>query len=429
MAAERKVPKRIAQIIYNSLKGGVVPRIGLPYIMVGRRREAEALLYDLELVSEGGATFRFIEGRYGSGKSFLLQAIRNNAMDRGFITTDADLSPERRLHGTKGQGLSTYKELVANLSVKARPEGGALTMILDKWIMSVQTEAETTGRSEDEIMRSITDAMNELVHGFDFANVIMQYYRAAREDDPELKANALKWLRGEYSTKTDARKDLGVSAVISDDDWYEYLKLFGAFFRRAGYEGMFIFIDEMINIYKIPNAIARNYNYEKLLAMYNDAMQGKAHYIGTVMCGTPQAIEDPRRGVYSYEALRSRLNEGRFGGGKYQDLLAPVIKLEPLTGEEMLVLTEKLADIHADLFGYERELSENDLADFISLEYSRIGAESHVTPREIIRDFIELLDIIRQNPGTSPRDILKDKDFSFAAPDSGIDEQFASFTL
>ena len=142
---QRKVPRRIAQTLINALKGGVVPRVGLPYITVGRRREIEALLSDVDMIAEGGASFRFIMGRYGSGKSFLLQTLRSYVMAKNFVVVDADLSPERRLQGTRGQGLATYRELIRNMATKTTPEGGALTLILDRWISRVQQEtAEET---------------------------------------------------------------------------------------------------------------------------------------------------------------------------------------------------------------------------------------------------------------------------------------------
>ena len=438
----QRIPRRIAQTVLNSLKGGVVPRIGLPYITVGRRKEIEALLHDVDIISEGGASFRFIVGKYGSGKSFLLQIIRNYVMDRGFAVVDADLSPERRLQGTHGQGLATYRELISNLSVKTKPEGGALSMILDKWINSVQTEtAERTGLNPDSTefeqkvvqqIYAVIRSMQELVHGFDFARLLSIYYKAFINDDDDMKGRVLKWFRGEYSTKAEARQDLGVNVIISDDDWYEYLKLFAYFFRQAGYSGLLMLVDELVNIYKIPNAITRQYNYEKILTMYNDALQGKARYIGTIMCGTPQCVEDTRRGIYSYEALRSRLQEGKFSKQGEEDLLAPVIKLQPLTNEEMLVLSEKLAGLHSSLYGYETKLTDNDLADFIRIEYGRIGADTNITPREIIRDFIELLDILYQNPDRDVKSLLQSDAFSYAKPESedkAIDPGFADFTI
>ena len=408
MPQKRRVPKRIAQTVLNSLKGGVVPRIGLPYITVGRKAEIEALLHDVDVIQEGGASFRFIVGRYGSGKSFLLQTIRNYVMDKNFVVVDGDLSPERRLQGSKGQGLATYRELIQNLSTKTRPEGGALTLILDRWINSVQMQvSQETGlnnddpkfeQAVDQKIYGVISSLNELVHGFDFAKLLNMYYHAYMSGDDETKAKVVKWFRGEYSHKTEAKKELGVDIIISDSDWYEYLKLFATFFRQAGYAGLMIMIDELVNIYKIPNAISRQYNYEKILTMYNDTLQGKAKYLGIIMCGTPQAIEDRRRGVYSYEALRSRLATGKFAQAGARDMYAPVIKLEPLTAEEMLVLTEKLADMHAGLYGYERTITDDDLAQFIKIEYARVGADTNITPREIIRDFIELLDIVWQNP-------------------------------
>lgn len=429
---KRRVPRRIAQAVIGSLKGGVVPRVGLPYITVGRKAEIDALLSDVDVISEGGASFRFIVGRYGSGKSFLLQTIRNYVMDRNFVVMDADLSPERKLTGTKGQGLATYRELIGNLATRTKPEGGALSLVLDRWISGIQMQVQSemskaassvqpvpgtmestfsagspafSGRVAEKI-RLVVNSISGMVHGFDFAKLLTLYFEAEQRGDDAQKAKVLKWFRGEYPTRTEARQDLGVNVIITDEDWYDYLKLFAFFFRQAGYQGLMVFVDELVNIYKIPNSVARNNNYEKILTMYNDALQGKAHYIGMLMSGTPQCIEDTRRGVYSYEALRSRLQEGRFSVEGARDMMAPVIRLEPLSPEEMLVLTEKLTDMHAGLYGYECRIRQEERVQFIQMEYSRVGADSHITPREIIRDFIELLDILYQHPEKTAGELL-----------------------
>ena len=437
-----KIPKRIASAVINSLKGGVVPRIGLPYITVGRETEIDALLHDVDIIADGGASFRFIVGKYGSGKSFLLQTIRSHVMDRNFVVVDADLSPERRLQGTKGQGLATYKELIRNMSTKTCPDGGALTLILDRWISGVQSEtaAETGldagspefGKAVEKKIYTVMNSLSEMVHGFDFARLLTVYYRACIDGNDEDKAKVAKWFRGEYATKTEAKSELGVNIIITDDDWYEYIKLFAAFLKMAGYNGLLVLIDELVNIYKIPNAITRQYNYEKILMMYNDTLQGKAKHLGIIMGGTPQCIEDTRRGVYSYEALRSRLAEGRFGREGIKDMLAPVIHLVPLTYEEMLVLTEKLADIHAQLFGYEQRVTQDDLIVFIKTEFGRIGSDSHITPREVIRDFIELLDIVYQNPSIEISGFISSGGISYSEP-AGSDEsenaEFAEFDI
>ncbi len=446
-----RVPKRVAAVIINSLKGGVVPRIGLPYITVGREAEIKALLTDLSLIADGGASFRFLVGRYGSGKSFLLQTIRTHAMGEGFVVADADLSPERRLQGGQGQGLATYRELMSNLSTKTRPEGGALTLILDRWLSNIKAavsasfEATQTGESAadpsvapsdgasapssafdssavavlstapgnrafdqavENRIREQVGTLEELVHGFNFTRLLILYYRAATTGDDDLKSNVVRWFRGEYRTKTEARQDLGVSTIIGDDDWYDYIKLFAQFLKGAGYRGMLVLIDELVNLYKIPNSITRQYNYEKILTMYNDTLQGKAHYLGVIMGGTQQSIEDRRRGVFSYDALRSRLTQGRFAAEGMRDMLAPIIHLHPLTYEELLVLIEKLQQIHAGYFHYEPRLIEADLVNFLKVEFGRVGADTHLTPREVIRDFIELLDIAYQNPQLSVAEII-----------------------
>ncbi|MBQ3617207.1 MAG: ATP-binding protein [Bacteroidales bacterium] len=437
-----KIPRRIAQTVLNSLKGGVVPRIGLPYIAVGRKNEIAALLHDVDIISEGGASFRFIVGKYGSGKSFLLQTIRNYVMDKGFVVADADLSPERRLQGTRGQGLATYRELISNLSTKTKPEGGALTLVLDRWISGVQSAAvqeigldinnPELAKEVDRRIFAVTSSLGELVHGFEFGKLLSAYYHAYLDGDDTTKAKVTRWFRGEYAQKREAKEELGISIIITDDDWYDYLKLFANFFRLAGYTGLMVMIDELVNIYKIQQSISRQYNYEKMLTMYNDTLQGKAKYLGIIMGATPQTVEDKRRGVYSYEALRSRLAEGRFSKPGTRDLLAPIIRLDPLSAEEMLVLCEKLRDMHAGLYNYTTRLTTDDLVTFVKTEFSRIGADQNITPREVIRDFIELSDLLYQNPTLKLTDILTSGDFTFAKSEAVSDErgeEFAEFEV
>lgn len=429
-SAAPRVPKRVAAVILNSLKGGVVPRIGLPYITVGREVEIRALLTDLSLIADGGASFRFLVGRYGAGKSFLLQTIRTHAMGEGFVVADADLSPERRLQGGQGQGLATYRELIRNISTKTRPEGGALNLILDRWVASCADADETAVNAQ-------LAPLEEMVHGFDFTRMLRRYRAAVSEGDEEAMSRVTKWIRGEYRTKSEARAELGSSTIISDDDWYDYVKLIARFLVCSGYKGMLVLIDELVNLYKIPNAITRQYNYEKILTMYNDTLQGKAQYLGMIMGGTPTSIEDRRRGVFSYEALRSRLAQGRFAREDLKDMLAPIIRLQPLTYEELLVLIEKLMQIHAGYFGWTPTLTENDLVDFLKIEFGRVGGDTHLTPREVIRDFIELLDILCQNPDANVAELLQSVGGDALAPaaatdDTGTaddDRNFAEFTI
>ncbi|MDR0248376.1 MAG: ATP-binding protein [Oscillospiraceae bacterium] len=435
-----QIPARIASILMNALKGGVVPRVGLEYITVGRAREIEALLHDIDITAQGGASFRFIVGKYGSGKSFLLQTIRNYATARGFAVADADLSPERRFAGTKGQGLATYRELIKNLSVKSKPDGGALPLILEKWLSEIHTRVKTESGAQGadfdrEVERQIfavAGSLEGMVHGFDFAKAIAAYWRAYRHDDEALKSNALRWFRGEYPSKREAKAELDVGFIVTDETWYDFLKIFALFLVGVGYKGLLVFIDELVNIYKIPNSVTRQNNYEKILIMYNDALQGKAQHIGFLMGGTPQCVEDRYKGVYSYEALRSRLEEGHFSSDGLKDLTAPIIRLQMLTQEEMYVLAEKLRDIHAQLYSYQPRLSHEDLVYFLTVEYNRVGADTHITPREIIRDFIELANILHQNPRESVAGILGGNSFELAKgglSEEGYHGEFSEFEV
>ncbi len=435
-----RVPTRIANILINALKGGVVPRAGLEYITVGRTQEIEAILHDIEMIEEGSASFRFIVGKYGSGKSFLLQTIRNYATAKGFAVVDADLSPERRFAGTKGQGLATYKELIKNLSTKSKPDGGALPLILEKWIsgiqMAVRTQTDVQGEEFDALVEkqiyAVAGSLEGMVNGFEFAKAVVLYWKAYKQDDSAVKSNVLRWFRGEYPSRREAKEDLGINFIVTDETWYDFLKIFATFLVGAGYKGLLVIVDELVNIFKIPNSITRANNYEKILTMYNDVLQGKASHIGFLMGGTPQCIEDKYKGVFSYEALRSRLAEGHFATADVKDMSAPIIRLQMLNQEEMYILVEKLLNIHAGLYNYTPALTHNDLVYFLTVEYNRVGAQTHITPREIIRDFIELINILHQNPQKSISEILGDNSFQMAKgglTDEEIHDEFLEFEI
>jgi hypothetical protein len=435
------IPKRIANALINSLKGGVVPRVGLEYIQVGRKGEIEALLHDVEIIEDGGSTFRFIAGKYGSGKSFLLQTMRNFVMERGFAVIDADLSPERRFAGTKGQGLATYRELIRNMSVKTKPDGGALSLVLEKWLSGIMSETAAAGILPNSAafdsdvsarIYKVTGEIEGLVNGFEFASVLLCYYEGYKNGDEAKKSAALRWFRGEYGTKTEAKRDIGVNYIITDETWYDSLKIFALFLVRAGYKGLFIMIDELAYLYNLHNRTTRQNNYEKILAMYNDCLGGKTRFTGVIMGAVPQCIDDTDKGIFSYGALRSRLTEGKFQTEDVRDLSAPIIRLRPLSVDEMFVLTEKLAGIHAQLYGYDYDITNDELTAFLKAEYERVGAAEQITPREIIRDFIEILGIMNANPEKRIGDILTDSGFAFSdisGEEYADSDEFADFEV
>jgi hypothetical protein len=343
-------------------------------------------------------------------------------MEKGFVVLDCDLSPERRFCGARGQGVATYKELMRNLSTRTKPDGGALQLVLDRWAATMQ---------ENELAL-VLSAMQEQVHGFDFSQALLHYWHAVQKGDDEMKSRVLRWFRGEYATKTAAKQALSINLIVTDDNWYDFLKLIAAFLVQAGYAGMMLMVDELVNIYRIPHRVTRQYNYEKILSLYNDTLQGKAKHIGILMCVTPQALEDSDKGIFSYDALRSRLAEGRFSTPGVRDLLAPIIRLEPLSYEELMVLAEKLSSLHAGLYDYVCDITQEEYLHFLKAEFERIGAAQHITPREVIRDFIELLNLTYQNPEKRIGDILREGGFDFSQntqTEEGIHAEFAAFEV
>ncbi len=429
-----KIPKRISTALLNSLNSGVVPRIGLEYITVGRKKEIQVLSNDLENIKEGGSVFRFICGKYGSGKSFLIQVIRNHALDKGFVTCDTDLSPEKKLAGKK-QGIATYKDLIHNMAISARPDGGALESIMQKWIQNLKiTVMKETGIPLDDpninikVKNKIFEVIHNLEnqsHGYDFSVAIAAYFDGYNLDNETLKQASLRWLKGEFTTKTEAKSYLKVGEIIDDDNWYDYIKLFSTFITLAGYNGLILFIDEAVNLYKISNRISRESNYEKLLSMFNDTMQGKASHLGIYFGATPTLIEDTKKGLFSYDALRTRLSEGNFTSqGKYIDLSGPVMPLTTLTDDEVFVLLNILLNIHSKHYNYAQKLTDDDLVEFMKTIKSRIGADELLTPREVTRDFISILNIMEQNPSATFKELLNQNKITSAPKEKYSDDNY-----
>ena len=418
------IPRRTLVTMMNALSSGVVPRRGLEYIAVGRRRETETFVNDLEDTAEGGGAFRFISGKFGNGKSFMIQMVRNYAMDQGFVVMDADLAINRRLTGSKKEGLNTYRELVRNMAVKSRPEGGALELVLQRWIDEVRQRMsaernvsvrDIPARDVSERLARETSAMSGLTFYQDFAAVVSAYWNdvsSGRED-----MLSLRWFKGEYELKSDVRRDLGITNMVSDANWYDFIKIWAEFAHRIGYKGLVVFIDEGVVLYKIQNRVARSNNYERLLSMFNDIMQGKSSYLSMYVCGTPEFIEDPDRGLYSYEALRSRLVSGKFENG-YDNYLGPVINLRPLTNEEVFVLLRTLRGMHEQRYGYKSEIDDSMLETYLKTVTCAIG-QGMVTPREITRDFISLLDTMHQNPDVTFSELVEGR---VVSPDRDPDD-------
>ena len=422
------IPKRILGTLFSSLSAGVVPRIGAPYIAIGRNKEISSLTDDLDRTKDGESVTRFIIGRYGSGKSFLIQLMRGYATDKGFVTADCDLTPERRLVGASGAGLSTYRELIRNLSCKAAPDGGALPAIIGRWYTEIYSKLTKEGMSPDD--PSFSEAVSQRIviesktfegalGGFDFALVVSEYCKAWGRGDDEMMSSCLKWLRGEFGSKTEARAAIGIKSlsVIDDANWYDYLKLIARLVRKIGYSGLCVFIDECVNLYKISNRISRESNYEKILSMFNDTMQGRAEGLMIVFGGTPKFLEDERRGLFSYEALKSRLSDPRIIADGTDVPRGPIIRLRRLGDSELLALIIRLTSLHGLYYSWEPTITDKEKEDFLSLMLSRAGADSLITPREVIREYIAVLDLLHDDPEKKisdfiSSDVIKDKTVS-----------------
>ena len=401
--------------IIQSLRAGVVPKQGLRHIQVGRNREIEEMMKDIDRIADGGASIRFIIGEYGSGKTFFMNLIRLAALEKGLVTMSADLAPERRLYATGGQARGLYAEMARNLSTRSKPDGGGLASVVERFVSTAHREAENRNMTTDTVIREKLAHFEEMTGGFEFSGVIRRYWEGHEHGNDELKTAALRWLRGEFATRTDARKELGVRTIIDDSSVYDHIKLMSAFVVKAGYKGLMTGMDEMVNLFKLTSSQARNANYEQILRILNDVLQGSASHLGFLMGGTPEFLMNTRRGLYSYEALQSRLTENTFAREGRVDLSGPVIRLANLTPEDMFVL---LSNIRGVMQKEETRLPDEALKAFMNHCSERVGEAYFRTPRNTVTSFVNLLAVLEQNPDTQWFDLIDKIEIK---PDGGDD--------
>jgi BREX system ATP-binding protein BrxC/D len=442
-AAGGRIRQRERDAIVQSLRAGVVPRVGQQHVQVGRVAEVRAMLVDLERVADGGASSRFVIGEYGSGKTFFLHLIRSIALEKRMVTVHADLSPDRRLHGGSGQARSLYAELMRNLSTRARPDGGALASVVERFVTQALTEARATGNDPQAVIRCRLDLLSEMTGGYDFAEVVGRYWQGYDSGVEQLRTDAVRWLRGEFATRADARTALGVRTIVDDATFYDHLKLMSQFVCLAGYDGLVVCLDEMVNIYKLTSTQARNTNYEQLLRMVNDSLQGGASHLGLLFGGTPDFLLDTRRGLYSYPALASRLAENTFASDGLVDHSGPVLRLGNLLPEDLYVLLTKLRHVYASGDASAYLVPDEALTAYMEHCAARIGDAYFRTPRETIKSFLDLLALLDQNPDLDWRTVLgairlaPEPDLTLTAlrdPGSGVDgpvndDELTSFRL
>ncbi len=421
-------PKEATSII-NSLIGGVVPKIGVQHITVGRSEEIDAFVKALEDVKNGHSMVKFWIGDFGSGKSFMLHLLNTVALKQKFVVANADFTPDNRLYSNDGKGVALYSALMDNVAIQTKPEGGALPTLMEKWIEQIITKTAeenkislTDIRNEQYlnlIQTNIMKTINEItdVGGFDFGMVVMKYYEGYIKDDEQLRRNALKWLKGEYRTKTEAKQDLGVREVINDLNYYDMLKNFCKLFVSMGYSGFMVNLDEAINLYKISTSVMREKNYEKILTIYNDCFQGKVTNLFFNFAGTKEVLENERRGLFSYNALKSRLEINKFETSEIRDFAQPVIRLMPLDHNEIFVLLKKLKAIFNYNYKTESNISDTDIQQFMEEIFNKPGASEFLTPREVIRDFLNILNILRQNPDVDKNKLFGELEISDERPD------------
>ncbi|MCP3105492.1 ATP-binding protein [Myxococcus sp. K15C18031901] len=327
-ARERIRPKERDAIV-QSLRAGIVPRVGLRHLQVGRGEEVRALVGDIERITAGGSAIRFVLGDDGSGKTFLLNLVRSIALEKRLVTVHADLNPGRLFLATDGKARGLYAELMRNLATRARSEGGALTNVVERFLTQALAVARARDANAEAVIREQLSALSELVGGYDFAEVLVAYWRGHDTGNETLEADALRWLRGEFSTQADARRALGVCSIVDDAGFYDQLALMARFVRLAGYAGVLVCLDVQVNLHTLVDANARASD------IVDDCLRGSPVGLGFFFGGTPGFLGD--------EVSPSRLAAKNL----VEASASPVLRLANLTPEDLYILLTRLRRLYS----------------------------------------------------------------------------------
>ena len=421
--------------IVTALNSGLVPRSGIENIMVGREDVLIQIEIDLDNVSTGLSLTKFIIGKYGTGKSFMQAAITQKGYAKNFVVSKVDFSPYRRLYNNDGMGRATYVEIIKNMTTKTS-SSNTIESIIEMWIGNqislFSSEPDFDLTNENYINKIILNIKKEIKDmdtcfgGTDFSDVLTLYLKAYIEGNTEKQRECIKWISGEYPNVSLAKHDLGVSVIINDQNYYEFLKVICRFVVLAGYSGLIINFDEVVNLYKISIKTIRDKNYEMILRIFNDTIQGDVHNLFITFSGTPQFLEDEFKGLFSYGALKRRLSSNKYEDNDIYDYSQPVIKLRSLTNEEIFKLLKKLINIHELYYKYESNISNEDIIEYIRVQFNNLE-NNKITVGEIVRDFFGLLNVLQKNQQLNIRQLIGNNDRKVESSKSELENVFDRF--
>ncbi|MBU5427676.1 ATP-binding protein [Tissierella pigra] len=419
---KNRVNPKEADNIIKALEGGVVPRRGIQHLLVGRNEEVQEIISILESITQGGSDIRFWIGDFGSGKSFMLRTIESIAVQKNFVVSTVDLTPTRRFYSSDGKAKSLYNEIINNIVIQTSQDGNAINTIIEEWINRIITNIserdnipinqllmiENKKIVENEIL-NITSCFKSVGLSYELGQAISKYYEGIAEDNKVLKLKALRWIRGDIDTRTESKRELGIERIINDDNWYDAIKNLAELFSDIGYSGFVVNFDEAVNLYKLPMAQTRERNYEKILNIFNECKSNTARGLFINFGATRKTIFDEHRGMSSYGALKGRLGSDGNLNSRLINTNKTALLLKPLTVEEIYTLLDNLNSIYNIHYRKNISMTTENIQIYMEEQLNRPGAAEFLTPRAVIKDYLEVLDLIRQNPDEEIESIVYGK--------------------
>lgn len=402
-----------AESIINALKNGNVPPEGVGEICVGRERELEEFDKIFSKVKDGAAVTRFLNGEFGSGKSFFLKLLEERALADNFVVAKVTLSRDVPFNKFE----VVYRSIVASLRCKT---GTSLEHIIEKWTTQLRMMAlrETTDPYQQEriVIDNINNDLKEVrKHATTFAAAIENYYKLSARGDQETAKYAMAWLSGEKNIPYTIKRQFGVKGDIDRENAFKYLEALSSFLMALKYSGLIILIDEAEHIMTLHTKKLRDTAYDYMRFIYDECSLGRFHNTLFIFAGTPEFFEDPKMGVPSYTALNERIEDVL--NTEFKDLRKPIIRLDGFKKDNLMELSDRLISMHEEVYEWEAKPVRESLDGIIARHEANAELTGYISPRNFVKSFISVLDVVQQNPELRSEeeilDLFEEKEMEF----------------
>jgi adenosylhomocysteinase len=372
------------------------------------------LISELDFVQLGNSSIRFIQGEYGSGKTFLSLKLSEIAKRKGFAVSTVIISPSNLLCNLS----DIYETIIENLAVKDKIEVSGFIDILDAWsynhfskVKKIEPHNNNSENSDSIVASLYKNIEYELVSAQNihplFAKCVLAYAKSKINRDYDKARMAISWFKGiDKISNFEYRKELGIKGKLENKDVLSFLKGLVYLIKDTGYNGLLLIFDEIETIQRLQIKKQRQESYETIRVILDEVGLNNFKNVFFIMTGTPQFFQDRKFGIPSYSALYERISEPSKVYG--DSIKQPILKLKKLNEDFLIEISKKVIKLYGEAYSWDpqNKISDSIIKDLIKVFAENFG-EINTKPRDYLRRLIKLLDLTFENQEESVYNFIK----------------------